>query len=946
MVGRITADSEGPEGSSPGREGEVFISYAAEDRERARRLAEYLESRGWSVWWDRNIPVGRAFDEVIEEALRGARSVVVLWSKAAVVSRWVRSEASEAARRGILVPVLVEDAAIPLEFRLLQALDLTEWTPATEASALQALHDAVARVAGDAVPVKKSRDETPLGPVRRHRLILLTAVFAPLGLLLLVLGSGVWYWDAFHREILDYYANVMTRWGLPEGIGRLSADQVSRRNATVVLVRHGRLNPPHEVRVVNSAGFTPPIGSGFALQSLVGLNPLASTGLDSEMFTSELVQLARVTFSRDSSGRLLEQVGFSRGGRRLYTIHFAEPNVGEYKSQGFGTTVRESGIRYLRFLRVMTGANAGLDESVEYLDDAQRPQPDVNGEYGYRLVLNGRGLVRESVYLGPNGTDKPNNYGVLKEIRSHDSLGNMIEARTVDEQGSPRSSQVGLALTRIQYDQSGNVTRISFFDEKGQPVVSQAVGVAGMGVTYDRRGYLVSQTYFGPDQRLALGRPGFARQTFEWQSATRSLSRFYGVSEQPIPAFQGAFEGLITYEPRGYPIEITYRDDNGESTRAADGCATVRMRYDELGNLGEFKCLNEEGTATISLSGFSSFMRTSDAFGNPVTTAFYDLQGTPRLIGDTYASVRRTYSASGNVERETFLDARGAPVRNRLGFASVTHSYDTSGNRIATLYWDEHDGRAMMVDGYSAIRRKFNERRLEVERAYLDFSDEPVRSADGYATVRYEYDQRNFNDRILLLGTDGKPTRGFDGYSSVRAKYNEAGQKLEITYFGKDGAPTAASRFGSTRLRWTYDDAGRVAERSDHDATGRAVMNAYGYSIIRYRYDEHGRETGIELLDTERRKLDFKVSVDHIANGSVASEAGLKVGDVILTYDGQTVSTSDQFMNTLELFRGDRARELRIERAERVLSLDVPPGRLRGLELVERVPVANLSKRP
>ena len=109
MAGRLPADSEGP-GGSPGREDHVFISYAAEDRERARRLADYLESRGWRVWWDRNIPVGRAFDEVIENALREARCVVVLWSKAGVASRWVRSEASDAARREILVPVLVEDA--------------------------------------------------------------------------------------------------------------------------------------------------------------------------------------------------------------------------------------------------------------------------------------------------------------------------------------------------------------------------------------------------------------------------------------------------------------------------------------------------------------------------------------------------------------------------------------------------------------------------------------------------------------------------------------------------------------------------------------------------------------------------------------------------------------------------------------------------------------------
>jgi S1-C subfamily serine protease len=85
---------------------------------------------------------------------------------------------------------------------------------------------------------------------------------------------------------------------------------------------------------------------------------------------------------------------------------------------------------------------------------------------------------------------------------------------------------------------------------------------------------------------------------------------------------------------------------------------------------------------------------------------------------------------------------------------------------------------------------------------------------------------------------------------------------------------------------------------------GRPIINAYGYSTLRYRYDEHGRETDRELLDANGRTVDYRVCVDRIAPGSVASESGLMVGDYLLTYDGQTVSTSDHFTNTLERFKG------------------------------------------
>jgi hypothetical protein len=107
--------------------GDIFISYASADRERARLLADALARKGWSVWWDRTIPPGKEFDQVIEEALDSAKCVVVLWSKTSTASSWVKTEAAEAMRRKILVPALIDETKIPLEFRRLQAADLAQW---------------------------------------------------------------------------------------------------------------------------------------------------------------------------------------------------------------------------------------------------------------------------------------------------------------------------------------------------------------------------------------------------------------------------------------------------------------------------------------------------------------------------------------------------------------------------------------------------------------------------------------------------------------------------------------------------------------------------------------------------------------------------------------------------------------------------------------------------
>jgi len=106
---------------------DIFISYASSDRGRAQLLADALTTQGWFVWWDRAIPPGKSFAKVIEAALDDAKCVIVLWSEASVSSEWVQTEAAEGARRQILVPALLEAVKIPLEFRRIQAANLSDW---------------------------------------------------------------------------------------------------------------------------------------------------------------------------------------------------------------------------------------------------------------------------------------------------------------------------------------------------------------------------------------------------------------------------------------------------------------------------------------------------------------------------------------------------------------------------------------------------------------------------------------------------------------------------------------------------------------------------------------------------------------------------------------------------------------------------------------------------
>jgi hypothetical protein len=133
---------------------DIFISYARADKERAELLAEVFSREGWSVWWDREIPPGKSFDETIETALNSARCVIVLWSKDSVSSRWVKTEAAEGAARGILIPALIDKAQIPLEFKRIEAADLSDWLGISPHSEFDQLLKTVASILGGSAPTQ------------------------------------------------------------------------------------------------------------------------------------------------------------------------------------------------------------------------------------------------------------------------------------------------------------------------------------------------------------------------------------------------------------------------------------------------------------------------------------------------------------------------------------------------------------------------------------------------------------------------------------------------------------------------------------------------------------------------------------------------------------------------------------------------------------------------
>ena len=123
----------------------VFLSYARDDLDAAKSLAEALSQAGHEVWWDHHLHAGSRFAAEIDRQLKQAEAVVVLWSEISVNSAWVQDEAAEGRDSGRLVPVALGAAKPPLGFRQFHTITMASRNGLGPPENVDELLDAIAR---------------------------------------------------------------------------------------------------------------------------------------------------------------------------------------------------------------------------------------------------------------------------------------------------------------------------------------------------------------------------------------------------------------------------------------------------------------------------------------------------------------------------------------------------------------------------------------------------------------------------------------------------------------------------------------------------------------------------------------------------------------------------------------------------------------------------------
>lgn len=143
----------------------VFLSYARSSEEQASYAEQALREAGYVVWRDSELPAHLSYADVIEERLKSAKAVLVLWSAEGAKSQWVRAEADAARELGTLVQSSVDGTVPPIPFNQIQCANLKGWTGESDHAGWRKLHASIVALAGHVEAPKKSSKKKPASSV-------------------------------------------------------------------------------------------------------------------------------------------------------------------------------------------------------------------------------------------------------------------------------------------------------------------------------------------------------------------------------------------------------------------------------------------------------------------------------------------------------------------------------------------------------------------------------------------------------------------------------------------------------------------------------------------------------------------------------------------------------------------------------------------------------------
>nr|VFJ97091.1 MAG: AAA-like domain-containing protein [Candidatus Kentron sp. LFY] len=761
-----------------------------------------------------------------------------------------------------------------------------------------------------------------------------------------LIGGGWWYLDGDVWKHEAYYNAYVKRFGLPQGVGKLTKKQVRHRAVSLLFISEGRKNPPHTMMAANSAGeCTPRHGIGTYLKAV------------EDWETQSTMRECRWEFARDGKSNVVYEKAFDKEDRLVWGLVYSpdtEPDkaYAHYVGpDGYPMPQKGATAEFVEF----TYSKEGHETFTRYTDRAGEPATGPDRAHGRRQKYDDRGLVVEMVSLDPSGQPMIDEAGNARFRMKYDSLGNILEGLALNTKFNPVLVNDGWHKVINRLDANGNHIEQAYFDIAGKPVLHKD-GYHKSTVRYDERGKQIETALFDTTGKPILDKDGTHKWTSRYdERGNRIEQAYFGTDGKPVLLKDETYHKLTSrYDERGNRVEQAFFDIVGKPVLQKDGYHKSTVRYDERGKQIETALFDTTGKPVLNKDGTHKWTSRYDERGNQIEQAYFGTDNQPVSLKDeTYHKWTARYDERGNQIEQAYFGTAEQPISfKNENHHKLTSRYDERGNQTGKAYFGTDGQPVLHKDGNHKWTARYDKHGNQIELAYFDAAGKPVLHKDGYHKSTARYDERGNRIEQAYFDIAGKPVLHKDGYHKWTARYDEHGNQTELAAFDATGQPKAKLTFrkdgtksqqviftsdGHTSTK--YNEREKQIEESYFDTSGEPMMlfDGYGYHKITFHYDEGGNRIEEHYFDTKGHQLVRSgITVISIFPDSQGEKLGIQPGDVIIQYDGQRFAEVATFIAHRETEPADGpSKILEVQRGADRLQFKIKPGKI-GVELRTR----------
>lgn len=657
---------------------------------------------------------------------------------------------------------------------------------------------------------------------------------------------GFFTWD-YYRTKVEYYKDYVEVFGVPHGIGSLSSNEMSHREASYRF-EYSR-HKLRRVSYVNSLG------------NLVDHH-------DSE--DKDRIVDMTLTYT-EGTGKVDTEKFMNRSGKVLY--------VKDYDSNFKTCTFK---------LDDELGTEMVLNAQEEIFQSVF--DNTLQGKKGkiskYILEYSEDGYLTKVEYAGFGNVRVPNAHGIFGKSFVLDKEGRVIEEHYLGKDGKPKAAQFGLGIKKFIYDDEDNISQIVYLTVDGKPS-SDGNNCPVINLTYDKWGNRICEKYCDMKGNSIIRKDGpFAGLVYNYNERGFCVKRRFLGIDGGLTYVQGVNGYIDSYDENGYLKSRSYVDAKGnaayftektEEENQQTSYSKLVFTNDVHGNPLDVRILNATGELSENVD-FAHKSCTYDSVGNLLTEYYLDSKGkiyAPAKFG--YAGVDVTYNLQGRISRVTYMDAeKKRCTLPNTHFCYTVREYDARGNKIKFSYYDDKDKLVMTNEGVAVTCYEYDENGNEIARSFYNEKGKPCVLNRFCARWEFAYDDqgnciseryKNTDGKLMLVNGVAGYNRSFDargnkqngypiglngslavGKFDERMKYDDRDNVIELSYFNAKGIPTVCES-GFHKLLMKYNSNNQCVQDEFYGTNGLLCnVKNKNFAVIKTEFDERGNEISKEYF--------------------------------------------------------------------------------------------------